>query len=690
LNITLVTSPLFNHSTFYSDINPKAQPYMPLGLLALAAYLKSYNITVNIADLNIAFNNGQWKNDVNFYQHAAKYLESFNSKLIGFQTANDAYHHTINIAKQLKIRNPDTFIILGGCQATVTDIDTINSFPFIDAIVRGEGELALLNLVNAFRLGKNLHKTKGITYRNAGKAVKNVSEELIANLDDLPTPLYNLYPISKNDFVCLEIGRGCPFECTFCSTAPFWKRKTRYKSVQRVINEIKYLIANYKTHNFSLVHDLFTANKSWVYEFCKKIIENKLEIKWTCCSRTDTVTNDLLKIMSEAGCVEIFYGIETASTKIQKIINKNLNLENTQQIIKKTFEYAITPVTAFITGFPFDTFDTLQATLEEFFQYKRQKVPLAYLFLATPERGSSLYKENCKNLEFCEHFLDFPLPQKILESNLELIKANPEIFCGFFLFKNNNIESKILYGIDGFSPLVNTLGFPVSLAATQMENSLEFYLLWIKWLEGKNNRQNNHRNEIFYGTIQDMLDFLRYLYSINKTSINYFLDILKYEEIKNKFRSLLYVLNTQSPATKEFKIFDYKDIRDKKPIQSSLNQIATFNYDIKEIYSKGLEKISNFDTRTTYILFYIPLRSIEKSPAPFQENLGDIFAVKIDVLTKILLEICDGNAEIDDIVQHIMKSALNIIGGSEVEFINMVLERFKRLYELGIVNFEIP
>jgi radical SAM superfamily enzyme YgiQ (UPF0313 family) len=683
MKITLVTSPFFDHSTFYSNIEEKAQPYMPLGLLALAAYLETHNISVEIADLNLAFNKGQWKNDNDFYQHAAEYIETFNSELTGFLTAYDAYHHTINIAEHLKKKNPEMINILGGYQATVTDLETVKKFSFIDVVVRGEGERTLINLVKAIQNGGNLHSVKGITFRDKDKVIRTENEKLIENLDDLPIPSYHLYPMSEKGFVYLEIGRGCPYECTFCSTAPFWRRRTRYKSVDKIINEIRQLIKEYKTYNFNFIHDLFTIKKTWVMEFCKKIIESNLKINWACSSRTDTVSDELLKMMSEAGCIAIYYGVETGTEKAQNLIKKSLNLKNTKETIKKTREYGMAPVLGFIVGFPFETTETLKASLDEFFEYKQEQVPLAHIFVATPEKGSDLYKENYDTLKFYEHFLDFPLPPKILESNLKLIKANPDIFCGFYRFQTKHFDSKIFYGIDEFSPLVNTLEYPVTLAAAQMENSLEFYLQWVDWIENKNSKRGKPKNEIYYGTIQDMLDFLKYLYSTDKISLSFYSDILKYEIIKNEFRSLLPGLKEQSLGSKYSDNVDSQELLNLKPIQNPLNKIKTFDYDIKEIYEKRTIQESGINMKPTHILYYVSVRPIGRLSDFFKENFVDILTLSIDPVTKILLEICNGQANASDIINCLLKEFA--ISKKETE--KMVLDRLRKLINLNVINF---
>lgn len=687
MKITLVTSPFFDHSTYYANIDAKSQPYLPLGLLALAAYLLPHGIEVDIADLNLAFNDGRWKNDKYFYQNGAEILESHNSDILGFLTASDAYHHTINIAKQYKMRNPETPIILGGYQASVTDVETINKFPFIDAVVRGEGEYSLLKIVQSFQKGHNFNFIPGVTHRENGKVVINEDVELIKNLNDLPIPAYYLYPISTTNYVYLEIGRGCPYRCSYCSTAPFWRRRTRNKSTQRVINEIKFLINEYRVSQFHFVHDLFTVYKKWVYEFCNKVKDNNLEIKWTCSARVDTVSDKLLETMAAAGCVGIYYGVETGSELIQKRINKTMNLEKVEKVIRKTIDCGIIPIVGFIIGFPFETKETFRATISEFFKYKQSGVPLCHIFAATPEKGSDLYKSHFQDIYFPDHFLDFPLSEDLRKNNLKLMRDYPEVFTGFYRFKNEQFEPKVFKGIDEFSPLINTIGFPVILALSQIKDAVEFYMMWLEWLSKGNTKNRKPETEFYYGTLQNMLDFIRYLQNTGKVQINCLNDILVYENIKNKYRINISKIQKKLETMKAHQINGYEGNMDWKPIQSPCNRIENFKYDIKNIYAKGLIEISKVSPEPTNILFYVSLRSAANISDYFKELLVDIATVKIDNITKIILEMCDGNVKISDIIVGISAFCKEELTIDEKEVKHMILERLKRLHNQGIIKF---
>ncbi len=687
MQITLVTSPLFDHSTYYANIDAKSQPYLPLGLLALAAYLLPHGIEVDIADLNIAFNDGRWKNDKNFYQTGAEILESYNSNILGFLTASDAYHHTVNIAKQYKMRNPETPIILGGYQASVADTETVKYFSFIDAVVRGEGEYSLLKIVESFQKGHNFNFIPGVTYRENDKVVINEDVELIKNLDDLPIPAYDLYPISTKNYVYLEIGRGCPYRCSYCSTAPFWRRRTRNKSTQRVINEIEFLNNKYGFSQFHFVHDLFTVYEKWVYELCNKVKDNNLEIKWTCSARVDTVSDKLLKIMADAGCVGIYYGVETGSEMIQKRINKTINLEKAEKVIRKTLDCGIMPIVGFITGFPFETKEAFSATISEFIKYKQAGVPLSHIFAATPEKGSDLYKSHFQDIYFPAHFLDFPLSQDLRKNNLKLMRDYPEIFTGFYRFKNEQFEPEVFKGIDEFSPLINTIGFPVILALSQIKDAAEFYLMWLEWLSKENTKNRKLETELYYGTLQNMIDFIRYLQNTDKIQINCLNDTLAYENIKNEYRINISEIQKKLETMKTHQINDYENILDWKPTQSPFNKIETFNYDIKRIYHNGLKEISKISPEPTNILFYVSLLSMANITDYFKELLVDIISVKVDNITKIILEMCDGNADVGNIIIGISTFCKKELSIDETRVKYMILERIKRLHNQGIISF---
>lgn len=164
-------------------------------------------------------------------------------------------------------------------------------------------------------------------------------EELISN-EELTkyTPYeFNPYIVEGNTGISIEGGRGCPFNCSFCSTSGFWGRKYRIKPVDDLIYEMKKLNKIYKFKFFNIQHDLFTANRKAIVAFCNKIIDERLNLSWGCSSRVDVLDYDLIELMAKANCKSMFLGIETGSKRMQKILNKNLNIDGTTCFYSITF-----------------------------------------------------------------------------------------------------------------------------------------------------------------------------------------------------------------------------------------------------------------------------------------------------------------------------------------------------------------
>src|SRR5262249_48402881 len=131
----------------------------------------------------------------------------------------------------------------------------------------------------------------------------------------------------------LEVGRGCPFQCEFCSTAPYWHRRHRVKSPTRILEEIRTVQHLFGTKRVHFTHDLFTTNGTWVKSMCEALIGAGSPVGWTCSARTDTVDEYLLSLMKEAGCSAIYFGLESGSERILREIKKNIPLSHSLEII---------------------------------------------------------------------------------------------------------------------------------------------------------------------------------------------------------------------------------------------------------------------------------------------------------------------------------------------------------------------
>ena len=347
----------------FVDLNRNS---LPLGILSLATILKDSNeIKSEIIDFHRIYeNNILKKSDVlsenisNCYDYIAKY----DPDIICLYTMHNTLHIAILLANEIKTKNSSVKVVLGGPQASLCAKEIIKNFNDIDAIGIGEGELTISKNLMAIKSG-NFENSNGLCYRQNGEVMYIDNENLISDLDELPFVDYDLlkFPIKNN--ISIDVGRGCPFACSFCSTKTFWKRKFRIKSAERIYEEIKFYSKKYGVNSFSLQHDLFVSNRKLVFDFCKLLKDNNFKIEWWCSSRVDLIDEELLKEMSSAGCTGIYFGVETGSSRMQKIINKNLNLERIDFLIDILKKYNVNPTFSFIYGFPEEEYEDLDKTL---------------------------------------------------------------------------------------------------------------------------------------------------------------------------------------------------------------------------------------------------------------------------------------------------------------------------------------
>jgi len=696
MRVTLVTSPFFDHASYYTGSEPAAQVYVSLGLLSLGAQLLEEGVEVHMADLNQAYNDGLWKGQGDFYESGAAFVSSSSPDVVGFLTAYDSYHHILNIARVLKEHNPALRIVLGGYQATAVDEPTLEGFPFVDAVVRGEGETAFSELVRCYRDGRDPESVQGITLRKGARVLRTPNPPLISDLDTLPFPAYHLSHLDPRSFLYVEVGRGCPFHCTYCSTAPFWQRTPRYKSVERVVSELIAIENRYSISNFHLVHDLFTVRKDWVLSFCEAAAELPFEAKWTCSASINTITEPLIERMADAGCSAIYFGIETGSDQIRRRIQKSYDPKRAEAVIRKVLECGISPVTGFIAGFPFETEETLSDTLRCFFDYKRLGVGLAHLFVAIPEAGSALYREHKDNLWFNEHFLDFPVPPRLRCLNEGLAKNHPDVFCGLYRFHNESLEPKILQGIDELSPLVNTLHVPVGLAVEEIHDPLAFYLGWLHWLARRDPKKQVSAHERFYGSIDDMLGYLSDLIESGALRNDCLAAIVAYEAMKNDFRRKLATINQDRPDNWSGEEergggrLELRDMQDWYLMQSPHNAIAQLDVDVAAFYSGPKPDLDSVSRAPIFILLHVQPRKSAAVGDFFKDILVDVGSLKIDPITKVLLDLSDGQTRLASVAEVLAKVACRELGARREEALDMVLERVERLLEVGVLGLVRP
>jgi len=552
-----------------SVFNPK--PFVPIGLLVVGAALEEVGCSVEIIDQTRAFQDGSVTPGDGAYDQLAKMIRATEPDLVGFGTMCNSYPQTIALARRYRALDPKRPIILGGPQASGTDVETLRAFPWVDLIVRGEAEETIKGLVMRWRGGQSLADLPGITWRENGQVYRNPDALPIEDLDAQPRPAYHLYPLEGMERVEIEAGRGCPFGCTFCSVSRYFKRRYRMKSAVRLLAEMKYLNTRYGCRYFDLSHDLFTVDKRLVQTFCQAVITSGLPLKWSCSARTDCVDEELLEEMQAAGCAGIYFGIETGSAPMQKIINKNLELGRVVPTLRAVSERGIRAICSFIVGFPEETEEDLRATLGLALELSRFETTRVQVHLLAPLVPSSLYEAHSSRLQYDGHLSDAS-DYLLTDEEEELVRAHPEVFASFYYIDPPHLNRDKLKAIASAWEFPNLL-----LGLRESLGDLNLVLDgWLAWKE-----QNVDDTARDYYRSQFGIDFFRYLRSEiaqRQLQETYLTDLVEYEALK----------------------FSLAKSRLDTP-----TELRTFRYDVKEAVRRlqAGESLSDLLPRSTHLLF---------------------------------------------------------------------------------------
>ena len=332
---------------------------------------------------------------------------------------------------------------MGGYHPTFNFIETLED-ENVDIVIRGEGEYIMLNLVQTLENQSSLHDVKGIVFedKNSKEIVVNPEAPLIQDLDELPFPALNLLPMKKYRLLDMDTHmttmittRGCPMQCSFCSSAAMHGKKIRERSVENIVDEIEYLKTNYDIDTIAFMDDTFTLKKRKVMAICDEILKRNIEIMWGCTSRVDTLDEKLLKKMKESGCITIFIGVESADQQQLDNMCKNTTIAKIENAFKIAHKLKIRTIASVALGMPGDTKEIMNKTVK--FVHKL-KPNYAIYSLATPYPGTRFYKEAFeKNLIKIKDWSKYTLITPILEtidcSLNDMRKIQAKAFMKFYL-----------------------------------------------------------------------------------------------------------------------------------------------------------------------------------------------------------------------------------------------------------------
>ncbi len=288
-----------------------------------------------------------------------------------------------------------------GTHVSAVPTNTLDLLPELDYVIRHEPEMTFREVIDRTLASESLAECPGLALRDeAGKAKVTADRPLVKHLDELPIPRQHLLPLDRykmpflgNRYVWVLTNRGCPYSCTYCFEGVVWGKSVRFRSAESIYKELEYL-AEHKVHNVLFLADLFTYNKKGVMELCDMIIERKLKVRWTCNSRVDTIDEEMIVKMKQAGCWLVAFGIESGSQKVLDNVKKDAMVEDAVRTINLCNKHGVKTWGYFIIGLPGETKETVRETID-----LAKKIPLdiALFHVAMPYAGTEFYFQSVAN-----------------------------------------------------------------------------------------------------------------------------------------------------------------------------------------------------------------------------------------------------------------------------------------------------
>lgn len=342
----------------YPDSGLTAMREPPHGLAYIASTLRQHGYCIEVINAK--------ENCLKTKQVVTQAL-SRNPDLVGLTAVTPDIIWAAKIADGIKQATPDTPIVVGGPHATALPQRTIEEFPGFDVAVIAEGEYSLLELAeNAEkdRFFRSLERVCGIGYRNGADVAITPPRQFIENLDDLPFPAWDLFPIPQSKSYPIYATRGCPFQCKFCQRV--LGNKIRARSVENVVEEIEWILNKFGATGFWFADETFGFNRRWTARLLDLMTEKKLpdKLRWHAQTRIDIMKEDLLTRMKKAGCDGLAFGVESGNPEILAQTGKKIKLDDVERVVALASKIGLKTRSFFILGHPNETIETIQDTID--------------------------------------------------------------------------------------------------------------------------------------------------------------------------------------------------------------------------------------------------------------------------------------------------------------------------------------
>lgn len=441
---------LVNMNLLYINMGGRIdhEVHLPLGLLYLMSTLERNGRAVDFVDYQL-FPRERPGEDPFDPDRTLDYIGE-TADIVGFSCMANLVPYTVLVAERLKRLHPEKTVVLGGVGPFGVERLILERFPWIDVVARGEAESTIDLLVETLSGGGDPAAVPGIFYRTAGGPVEETAPPpRIRDLDAVPLPSYHLLDMAQYDAFGIVSTRGCPYGCRFCSVAPIWDRTTTYRSHDRIIEEIRILHERYGVDMVLFQDEFFYSGEEKILDFCRKLRESGLPVRWKCYGRVNLVTEKAMREMAAAGCVQIRFGVESGSDRVLGQVVKGFRFRDALAAVTLAAEIFPSVETFFMWGFPFEEMDDFFESSIRMARFRQMGVTvLPSLLSMLPQTG--IYEDHIAGRYPGELALvpelvpvymvtgheEVAAQSRVPEryrSHYDFIATHPDIFPGFFL-----------------------------------------------------------------------------------------------------------------------------------------------------------------------------------------------------------------------------------------------------------------
>ncbi len=437
----LMINPPYNSSK-YKFIGLVAPP---LGIAYIAAVLEADGVQVKIIDAPAV--------DMD-YETIQKEVIGFQPDIVAITSVTPTFPSALKVAQMSKKAHPGGLVVLGGYHPTFTYQELLK-YDFIDVVVRGEGEYSMLELVQTLEKEGDLNRVKGI----ATKKFTTPLRPVIDDLDSIPFPARHLLPMEDYKIMNMKLpigtlisGRGCPYQCSFCASSAMHGQKLRLRSSGSVVDEMEHMVNDHNAEMLAFMDDTFCLNKKRINQICDEIKERKFDNYWGCTARVDTISEELLKKMKDAGCITLFLGVESADQQSLNEVNKNITISKIKKTFELTKKLGVRTIASVVLGMPGDTRKSIENTIKF---VKKLEPNYAVFSLATPYPGTDFYMKSkderlIKTTDWSKFNLLSPVIETVDCSLDELKKLQKRAFKEFYarpiyLLKQSWMDGPIIF-----------------------------------------------------------------------------------------------------------------------------------------------------------------------------------------------------------------------------------------------------